>query len=902
LQTTNYYEAEKVFIETMGEYKKILDKTDIVPMDIDGEVFDYEIPEKIDFSIWEQGLIDCYRNTNKWEDLYTLSDQHNNLEIKIESLWHLDKWDEIEQMNVHKYHYLAKINQIYMMMKRDSSRTDTTYQQKCMECIRTIFSDFSAFPPNFEKLNYNYYLIFQLIVEAWESTNTLKEIEKNLMEKKSSDFRENLIMWRDRIPHECEGFYALKSILDPRNYLFKLLRELINKSGQSNSVSNISDHIWNNMIFIKFARKLKLKSVYFEYLDKFEKAISQNNYKELYPVEIYNKNMEHFKFLRQFEGDNPTKGLREVDEVLKHFTISSGHQEVEKDIRASYLSNKAFFLYKLERYGEAQNHFEEAVSNNSTDYRVWKDWAEMCENILNMVKQESYAEKWFENTLYNYIMVIVHKLDKSRYIVPKLFNLFKKHSNHVIDKRYDTHLEHIPTWIWLFWIPQLLDLLKSPSHSYFSKFILQKLCINYPQIIYYPLTNMMTNYDYKDVLEPFKQLILVNDKYYQVIPKIDLLRYEIEAKIERNLEEKILTHLSNIVNIQNWNDQNLPRAMSILNELIKNIENINIDYVSNIVLLLKELRDNKSTTYFDFYEKIKAIRYYLQSKIITESNFKDLRNIVNCKLYNTKFDDVEIPGFFAHKLAEPLSDNKVYISRIESEFCFKFINYSHKKLLIRGSNEKLYNFSIVFDHHKDSSEGKLIQLETVMNSLFASNKDTYRSNVKFNIPIKYYITNNIKLIQEDANQYYMNEVFEFCMQKFGYDPELAYSLYTEEAKKRGVDDFNNEAILKPVYYKMLERMPSYNLKNFIHKFIINCDEIFIFRKQFATSLAINNLLCYVFKLQNNLRLNRITFNKETGSITLHDIKYDSFERYNSISNKPVLPFRITKNIEVRLEC
>jgi hypothetical protein len=891
-----------VFIDTFKEYKKILEKNDLSSMmDIDGEEISYEMPSKIDFSIWEQGLIDCYRNTNKWEDLYNLSEVTNNIDIKIESLWHLDKWEEIEQMNVHKYHYLAKINQIYMMMKRDSSRADSTYQQKCMECIRTIFSDFSVFPPNFEKLNYNYYLIFQLIVEAWESTNTLKEIEKNLFEKKTSDFRENLIMWRDRIPHECEGFYSLKSIIDPRNYLFQLLRDLISRNSSqiaNNSVSNISDHIWNNMIFLKFARKLKLKNVYFEYLEKFDKAISQNNFKDQYPVEIYSKNMEHFKFLRQFESNNPMRGLKEVDEILKYFSLGIAHQDVEKDIRASYLGTKAYFLYKLERYGDATGYFEEAITNNPTDYHIWKDWAEMCENILHTVKKEGFAEKWFENTICNYFMVLVFKLDKSKYVIPKLFHLFKKNNNFMIDKRYDAHIDNLPTWIWLFWIPQIFDLLKSPSHSYFARNLIHKLCISYPQIIYYPLTSLMTNYDYKDMLEPFKALIITNDKYYLVIPKIDLLRHEIEAKIERNLEEKVLTHLSTILNIQNWNDQNLPVAMNILSDIIKGIENMQIDYITNIVTLLKELRENKATTNFEFYEKIKSARYYLQSKIITESNFKDLRNVVNCKLYNTKFDDVEIPGYFANKLTEPIQESKIFINRIESEFCFKFINYSHKKLLIRGSNDKLYNFSIVFDLHKDYSENKMMQLESILNSLFVTNKDTYKSNVKFNIPIKYYITNNIKLVQEDANQYYMNEVFEFCMQKFGYDSEHAYSLYIQEAKKHNIEDFNNEAVLKKTYYNMLDIMPIYNLKNFIHKFIINCDEIFIFRKQFATSLAINNLLCYVFKLQNTLKLNRISFNKETGSITLHDIKYDPFERCNS--SKPQIPFRISKNIEVKV--
>lgn len=186
-----------------------------------------ELPDQLDLSIWESGLIECYRNTNNWTNLLQLSELTNNLETKIESYWHLEKWEEIEELNINKSYYLLKLNQIYTIMKQDTSRNDNSYQTKCMDCIRTIFHDFTTFPANFEKLNYHYFLILQLIVEAWESTNTLKEIEKNIQESKVPDFRENLIMWRDRIPHVCEGFHALKSLLDPRNYLFKILRDML---------------------------------------------------------------------------------------------------------------------------------------------------------------------------------------------------------------------------------------------------------------------------------------------------------------------------------------------------------------------------------------------------------------------------------------------------------------------------------------------------------------------------------------------------------------------------------------------------------------------------------------------------------------------------------------------------
>ena len=57
-----------------------------------------------------------------------------------------------------------------------------------MNCIKTIYQDFSLFhPKNLENIDYYFFLIFQLAVEAWESNNTLHETLKNIiMERKAT--------------------------------------------------------------------------------------------------------------------------------------------------------------------------------------------------------------------------------------------------------------------------------------------------------------------------------------------------------------------------------------------------------------------------------------------------------------------------------------------------------------------------------------------------------------------------------------------------------------------------------------------------------------------------------------------------------------------------------------------
>ena len=66
------------------------------------------------------------------------------------------------------------------------------YQQRYNELYKNNLSRFYKFSSYFRKIKV-LFLIFQLIVEVWESTNTLKETSKNIQEKKGCDLRDNLI-------------------------------------------------------------------------------------------------------------------------------------------------------------------------------------------------------------------------------------------------------------------------------------------------------------------------------------------------------------------------------------------------------------------------------------------------------------------------------------------------------------------------------------------------------------------------------------------------------------------------------------------------------------------------------------------------------------------------------------
>lgn len=730
---------------------------------------------------------------------------------------------------------------------------------------------------------------------------------------------------------------------------------------------NISDHIWNNYIFIRYARKLNLTNVFQEYSAKFNTSIK--DHENSYPIEVYLKNMEQMKYIRKNLMDY-NEGLKMVEELCqKHIQpqninqnntnplisdlnlnkipdIYNKNDEYEgNEIFASYNHMKGYFQYKLGKIKEAHESFKTACECNQTDYKIYTDWSEMSENVLITLKGTKLETTWFENSLINNFMTIIFKLDKAKFIIPKIFYLIKKFPKQIIGEKFEKYLEQIPTWIWIFFIPQIFELLKIGiinNKNTFSMFILRKIANKYPQYLIYNLTFLL-NSNLKDTfnltksedieiiksnLIELKEIINDPEKPVEPIKKIDIIMEEINKKMEKYYDDIFLNHFINFISFRNT--KNVDDYASIIKKYtahLNNIKNVGGDYIPNILSEFDKLFQRENYDMCDLYEKIKNWRYFINSKRATRTNFREISQILEKNLCNLNFEDVEIPGFFTNKMVEPTEENIVYIGRFESEFNFKFLNYSNKKLIIRGSNEKLYSFKIISEFYgKDSTDYKISQMQYLLNQIFMKNKDAYKNNIKFNLPIKFQITNLYKIVQEDSLFYSLDEVYDFSMQKMGYDPEVFINFYKEEFKElykdRKIENLENHEVIKRVYSRMKNILPAYNMKNFVHKFIINCDEIFIFRKQFATSYALNNLFCYLFKLQDEMYLDRITFNKETGSITLHGMKYFKYDnlvnllyasevnnsnpniiktvplQVKNLIRKEIVPLRLSRNINV----
>ena len=944
LQSRNYQDAEQIFYECFEKFNKdILGKIDITNMD-DFILEDENLELFNELSAWEEGLIECYENNDNWENIIELSEKLNNNDLRLKGLWHYgnEKWQNLDEFvkyiqqyyksdrSLERYNlknsYIIQINEIYSFFKtlveqsnnnNDNSNINNKCQTTCMKCIQNIYQNFSSLhPKNLETIDYYYFLIFQLAVESWESTNTLNELIKKLRENNLFNFKDNLLLWRERLPHYCEGYNALRNVLEPRNYLFKTMKNLVNSRENENPryMPHYTDKVWTDMIFMKYARKLGLIETFYKKKNLFEEE-HKDDMIRVYPYEMYLKEVECLKLIRH-NTYNYDLGIKMCNVAIDKYKsiINESNRDFIDYITNDFKRNKAYFYYKQGKIIEAHNLFIEASvfkNKESTDYHLYMDWAEMCEEIAKLSMDSKECTEWFDNTIHNYIFMIIFKLDKAKFVIPKMIDFIKEFESETLINKFNSDLDEIPVWIWLFWIPVLFENFnfyqKNEEKNDFFFYILKKVAHKYQQIFYYPFKvyysiiqekiSISNESNINKKYEELYNIISAENKYTHFIDKIEIIISELKKKEENNRENSLNSILNlgetntfRMDNISNLKD--FFKKMALLLGRFPDLTHFSKDIIN--------LMDSPDVTRNQLREFVIKNKYYINNLIVTENKFEKLSKIINERLYNTDFSNIEVPGYFSNKIVEPTENNTLYISKLESEYFYKLITDARTKILIRCSNDKLMSFILENQDADKNIDKKIYIMQILFNYIFQKNYETYKRKVKFYIPIKFFISPKIKIIEEDIYyKYNMDEIYEYCLQKRGYYPHIAYQIFEEEGKKNKLDSnylYYSEINNKKLFDRMCKILPQDSLKNFIHKFILTSEDILLFRKQFTTSYAINNLMNFI--ILDNTLLKNISFNKETGFCVFNtDLTMFTDNEYKDLEEQKIgTPLRLTKNI------
>jgi hypothetical protein len=847
----------------------------------------------------------------------------------------------------------------------------------------------SGLPNYVDRAQFESLIMFQQVVESSEGGRSMIREARNLVgHERLKELKAAMNIWRERVPHACESIRTWKEVLENRNFIYELLCSVIQPTlnGQSDPQAGararaaggpptaapgaqsagggpalaqapagqppqhveLLDICWNLVKLASVSRKQGLPSLALSYQAKAaaKLATAAGGQPDHLKYERFKLEYEGLKLEIGHNTEAPESLQARVDEIEARFHRDSGCEPWQ---RASIKRVVADFHLSRGRVGAARDRLVECITDlNRLDPKIWLSYARLNETVF----ERRADTQSLLNALKGLLFATTLSLHKSRLIIPRVLRLLRtrEHQGSEQLRNYATaNTDQMPTWIWIFWAPQLLVMLqgeRSTMEHHVGRHLLFKLVKVYPQAAYYPLRAKFTfpRPDPTDVLrELLKQLKIRNP---QVLLDIELIGKELGENVKPRPEEGLCSWMQGLEIGSFFNRADVDSSYRrFLDRLYKSFlqDSSARSAASPISPILRALapgfqadflaESTREPCIMQALLRLKNLKDFLLSTINSRDQTMHLEEL-SPLLAHFNRRAIEIPGQHVVSEAEPLPQRTVYLDRFDSLVHRSGLN--QRKIIFKGSNSKTYPFtaSPATGYAGFCSEERATQLKVLMNMIFQRHKETLRRGVKFYVPSKL-IMYLSKLSQDALTFQDFQETHDFLLQEKGVDPDIALllqirwvrqllesrpegerslsSITSQEAKQLNQDCFE-EMVGKSGAPDLCEDacfVPSSLLSSYFHRIFYNVDDLFLFKKRFTTYHAVNSFFSYAFNQTEFQTLSSMNFCKSTGRISFSDPKLKScpkpparfqgatMEEIEAADFEPdtrCMPFRLTANL------
>ena len=308
------------------------------------------------------------------------------------------------------------------------------------------------------------------------------------------------------------------------------------------------------------------------------------------------------------------------------------------------------------------------------------------------------------NALKGLLFATTLSLHKSRLIIPRILRLLRSRDHQASDQilaYVRANTEQMPTWIWIFWAPQLLVMLQqdhATMEHQMGRHLLFKLVKVYPQAAYYPLRAKFTfqRHDPTEVLrELLKQLKIRNP---HVLHDIEMIGKELGDNVKPRPEEGLCAWLQGL---EIGSFFNRPDVESSFRSFLRRLyQNYFQDSARAASPLLRALAPGFRADFLDDSTRepcilkallrLKNLRDFLLSTINSREQTSHLEEL-SAFLAHFNRRAIEIPGQHVVSEDEPLPQRTVYLDRFDS--LVHRSGLSQRKVVFKASNSKNYPFS-----------------------------------------------------------------------------------------------------------------------------------------------------------------------------------------------------------------
>ena len=847
--------------------------------------------KQLETRISEEWFTEVATALGNWEYLKSVGAQSNRISLILQSHWGARNWKSFVEESLSTGYgdsaltVIATLYEQFIHFVEDDNDKDETYKK----LLKAIYKDWTLLPNIIGPAHYKSLVLQQQFTEVGEFRTMYREIREAFQrpELRMTSF---LNYWRNRLPNKAESFVVWRDLLESRNHLF----EQIKKKSSSlptfdKSEPHIQDIPWNLLKLAKVARKHGLVDQAYKYLSEADKLLQDKN-------GTYN----YENFLRVSESAKMALGDSKHWEQATVFL-----QQVETK---SFCKNNEHFLSEIKRlngevlcklgkHQDAYNKLEEATKICSTNYKAWES--------LGLFYESKHEQIYNSHALKAYLHVIIYKLSKAKLFIPKILQCLEKEVKDSAEKVFKEMNNRVPIWIWIYWIPELLNNLeRTQNEREVAKIILKNIATLYPQALFV----LLKDFQNKLISNKGNEVVLlaVNDIFAKLQERGDSCRYT--EKILNELEKKVLISRSKeaelLLTLKYLHSLCIP--IITLEDFSSCISKIAQHFFLNKGIEYKELQRNYSTKFFNDFaieviegrtviESIKVLRNWIDTlhTKLTLTATPTAVNQYSHELADLKPKNMEMFGVNYVEDVEPTPEKIVHIANIDISMEKAF---QRTRVIFCGTNNKDYSYYLTLNNIGNTmdevmkrsvvgqnAEVLIKQAREFCNKIFSSNRLTMSRNIKLYTSFVF-CWNQMRVSQSNSKIISMATLHDAALIEKNMHPDHASIAYFDQL---GTTFSSEKEVRKAIAKEMCITINNAIFTRYIHRLIINPEELFAYKKQFTIQLASQSFFTYLLSLSFK-GLDSLLFCKNTGKII-----YESYE----FTKEYTVPFRLTPNLE-----
>lgn len=889
---------------------------------------------KAEVCLWEEQWIECAKQLNQWELLAEFGHSVDHGTLLLDCLWKIP-----HSWNVLKDKVLPKVGfedtPQYLIVKAYTLLSDGLMQDaevKANQGMQVALHKWWQLPDLSSCSRTPLLHLFQQLVELHESCRVLTDIAPGNQQQSYAELKDILETWRLRTPNDWDDLVWWNNLMHWRNHVYG---HVITAFDGFQEVSpqlhqlGYRDKAWSVNKLASVARKQMHGEVCVSVLNK------MYGFSTMEVQEAFVKIREQCNAYLEMPGEL-ISGLNLINTSnLEYFQVQH---------KAELFRLKGLFYEKLGDNESANQSLGVAVGLCKQSPEGWMSWAKYCDNMF----KSSESLEYLEQCTTCYLQAVRHGSSNKGAAIGRVLQLLSfSNQDGSVGKAFDKYSE-LPLWVWLVWIPQLLQSLQRPEAKH-VKPVLVQLSHMFPQALYYSLRAFLLERR-ESALQAQKQSDLgkanigpgsptqkgqsqgkdaqgsllqgsfehakevmehLRSRYSSLVSELEVFLSELGSKFVPSPEERLLAvvHallqrcLKHTTAIESEIPATLKRELAGVCKACFSSETVSKHaqfYEHYREAFLKALDPGNDMFPSHIQELIRRLKvwvhilnYNIEQKV---SNRLKLEN-ESIALLELHPMEIEMPGQYLAD-CEISAESMVKLECVDpTVHVVRRHGSSNRRIALVGSDGSMKHFLVQTSLSIAArSDERMMQLMRKMNGFLLQCKDSRERSLAFYTPTIVPLWPQVRLLEDQEFSSTFGEAYEINCGRYGREPDspiMQFKSIFNEAKIRLQDEQN--ALLEAFGTINKEVISENIFSQFVYKTLPSCNHLWTFKKQFCSQLAISNFLCYGLQIGGR-GPHRIVFSKKTGKLFQVDFQI-SYDEQGLIPNDESVPFRLTRNLQ-----